>query len=65
MISIKEQTNILNSLELKTGIVDVYFHKDTLYMVNSYDEASVTQFMDASGRNSIRLQSIEEAELAF
>jgi len=43
------EQSILNQLERMLSIVDVYFHKGVLYVINDYDFEAVEEFMDETG----------------
>lgn len=58
MISLNTQTKFLDHLLTATGISDVYFHKGNLYVVNTYDESIVEQFIDECKYTEIEWKSI-------
>lgn len=58
------QKNFLLCLEIAEGITDVYFHKDTLYVVNDYDVASVVDTVTALNAE-ILVRAISSDEMAY
>ena len=47
MLTVKEQTKILWDLE-ELEVVDVYFAKGTLFVINEYDLGAVTNYLQAN-----------------
>ena len=62
MLSNKTKDNILTQME-KEGIVDVYFCKDRLYVLNEWDVPTVEKFLQKhpSGGSVIVVTTNDEA----
>lgn len=61
MTSKKHQEIIIDSLATLANVMDVYFHKGVLYVVNEYDAAAVEEFLQESGwAPDVDFQIVEE-----
>lgn len=48
MLSLDEQTVVLDDLLREHQVSDVYFFKGRLYVVNEWDKPAVDQYIDAT-----------------
>lgn len=63
MLSINTQNEFLHDLYLHTGIQDVYFHKDLLWIENQLDIQPIERYLESSEWGGlIWYQSVESDE---
>ena len=66
MISLRIREQIIKELAQQFGVYDVYWHKDRLYIINSYDIPYVEDYIETSDLGQyITYQYVEEDEPCY